>query len=49
MFEPAGPTTWGNGCCEPANFKDGATVLNMKDLVNRFYFAAAIRVSERPI
>jgi len=49
MFEPAGLTTLGNGCYELANFSGGATVLNMRDLIIRFYFAAVIRVSGRPI
>jgi len=49
MFEPAGLTMSGNGCCKLVNFKGGVTMLKMRDLIIRFYFAAVIRVLARPI
>ena len=39
----------GNGCCERVNFEGGATALNMRDLIMRFYFATVVQALARPI
>jgi len=49
MFESIGLTMLGNGCWKPANLKGGAVVLNVRDPIMQFDFAAVIRVSGIPI
>lgn len=49
MFEPGGPRASVNGCCRLENFKGGATVLNLRDLIVRFYFAVGVQLSARLI
>jgi len=48
-FEPAGPTTSGNGYWVQMNFKDGTVALNRGEPSGQLYFAVAILQSARPI